>query len=90
MIKMTPTQRMEWLLGRAYLAQAHATTAKLLAQYECFLRATNAEEGELITRFLDKDTSREYIREAYEFGDLVFDVLTSIGAGNRFYRLLVV
>jgi hypothetical protein len=27
---------------------------------------------------------------AYKFGDLVFEVLTSIGNGNRFHRLMVV
>ena len=30
------------------------------------------------------------MNDAYKFGDILFEVLTSIGGENRFYRLLVV
>jgi len=90
MIGMTPTERLEWLLGQAHLAHAHPKISKLLEQYERFLEATNAEEPELVRRFLDKKTSQEYTAEAYTFGDLVFEVLTAIGGESRFHRLLVV
>jgi predicted nucleotidyltransferase len=90
MIRMSPTERLEWLLQQAPLASAHGRIDNLLQQYEHFLQATNAEEKELVDRFLDKNTSHEYMREANKFGDLVFDVLNSIGDGQRFHRLLVV
>ncbi len=90
MIRLTPTQRLEWLLEQSYLASARDTIAKLLNQYEHFLEMTNATEQDLVDRFLDKKTSREYMDAAYKFGDLVFEALTSIGNGNRFHRLLVV
>jgi hypothetical protein len=89
MISLTPTQRLEWLLGRPSLAHAHQKVSELLAQYESFLSTTNADEEELIRKFMEK-TSTSYIGAAFKFGDLVFDVLTSIGDGNRFHRLLVV
>jgi hypothetical protein len=90
MIKLTPTERLEWLLQQGSLACAHDSLGKLLTKYEDFLKATNAEEKELVNRFLDKETSREYMKAARTFGDLVFEVLTTIGAGNPFHRLLVV
>jgi predicted nucleotidyltransferase len=90
MISLTPTERLEWVLGRPELAHAHDAIRKLLDQYERFLETTNADEGELVRRFMDKETSRSSMSDAYKFGDVVFDVLTSIGRGNRFHRLLVV
>ena len=42
-------------------AHAHGTIEKLLAQYERFLEATNAAEKDLVSRFLDQETSRKYI-----------------------------
>ena len=90
MITLTPTERLEWLLGQKHLDHAHKSISGLLEQYERFLEATNAEEKDLISRFLDKKTSGEYMTAAYEFGDLMFDVLTRIGQGNRFHRLVIV
>jgi hypothetical protein len=90
MIKLTPTERLEWLLGRSNLAHAHDVIRKLLAQYEQFLKTMNASEDDILGKFMDRGTSRAYMSAAYEFGDLVFDALTKIGAGNRFHRLLVV
>lgn len=90
MIDLTPTERLEWILGQPGLAHSHGKVSELLAQYERFLEATNAEEEELVRRFMDKETSKSYVSAAYKFGDLVFEVLTSIGNGNLFHRLLVV
>lgn len=90
MIAMTPTQRLEWLLDKPYLSQAHTAIKNLLDQYEIFLETTNAAEKDLVERFLDSSKSREYMSNAYKFGDLVFEVLKSIGSENHFHRLLVV
>jgi hypothetical protein len=90
MIGHTPTERLEWLLDQPSLSHAHGKVNDLLAQYEEFLSATNANEEELIRRFTEKKASAAYMSAAFKFGDLVFEVLTSIGDGNRFHRLLVV
>jgi hypothetical protein len=90
MIRMTPTERLEWLQSQADLARAHGAITKLLDQYELFLKTVNADSKELERRFMDKETSAAYMSAAYKFGDLVFEVLTSIGNRSRFHRLLVV
>jgi hypothetical protein len=90
MINLTPTQRLEWLLAQSSLSRAHEKVRELLTEYERFLETTNAAEKELVQRLMDKETSHKYMSAAYRFGDLVFEVLNSIGAGNRFHRLLVV
>ena len=90
MTQLTPTERLEWLLQQPDLAASHENVARLLKQYERFLRTTNRDESELISEFMNKETSRSYMSEAAEFGQTVFEVLTSIGAGNRFHRVLVV
>ena len=90
MIRLTPTERLEWLLQQEPLGRAHNSINNLLTKYDDFLKATHAQEKELVEQFLDKNSSREYIKAATTFGDLIFEVLTSIGEGNPFYRLLVV
>lgn len=90
MTQLTPTERLEWLSQQPDLAASHENVARLLKQYERFLRTTNRDESELISEFMNKETSRSYMSEAAEFGQTVFEVLTSIGAGNRFHRVLVV
>jgi hypothetical protein len=89
-IHRTPTERLEWLLEHSGLDEANANVNKLLEQYERFLRTTNQDENELAAQFMNKELSSRYMEQAYEFGDTIFDVLTSIGEGNRFHRLLVV
>lgn len=90
MIALTPTERLEWILSQPDLARAHANVRELLAHYEHFLQTTNKEEDELVSEFMEKSSSHSYMSDAYKFGDILFQVLTSIGGENRFYRLLVV
>lgn len=90
MIRMTPTQRLDCLREHRSLSQAYENIDKLLKQYERFLAITNAHEDTLVESFLDKSKSRAYLDEAYGFGDVLFDVLNSIGENTRFHRLLVV
>ena len=90
MIELTPTERLQWILNQHDLRHAHDSVGRILEQYERFLEITNADEKELVARFMDRETSRAYIGAAYKFGDSVFDALASIGSQNRFHRLLVV
>jgi len=90
MIGLTPTERLDWLLDQPRFAHAHAKVRELLAQYESFLLTTNADQGEIVRIFMDKDVSRARMSDAHRFGDLLFEVLNGIGNGNRFHRLLVV
>jgi predicted nucleotidyltransferase len=90
MIKLTPTARLEWILSKQHFHSAHSTVGDVLECYESFLADTDAAEEVLIARFLDKNKSQEYFRTANKLGDLVFEVLDSIGQKNRFHRLLLV
>ncbi len=89
-VKLTPTERLEWILSQCPVTGAQDGIRELLSQYECFLSSTNRNEDDLVQQFLDKDLSREYMRRAYAFGDTLFHVLNAIGDGTRFHRLLVV
>jgi hypothetical protein len=90
MISLTPTGRLHWLLDQTDLKSSHTQVAALLSQYERFLEVTNADESALLSRFLDKKSSREFLRDAASFGDTTFEALMAIGNGNRFQRLLIV
>lgn len=90
MIKLTPTERLEWLRDRPDLTGVKSTIEKLLNQYERFLETTNAREEDLISQFMNKELSSKYMEAAHEFGDSMFEALTIIGNNSPFHRLLVV
>jgi len=90
MVKLTPTERLEWLCEQSFLNAAKQTIDQLLEQYAVFLETTNSNEDDLIERFMDKERSREYMTAAYRFGDLMFEALMAIGQRDRFHRLLLV
>jgi hypothetical protein len=92
MTKLTPTGRLEFLLGDDELAEARPAIKDLLSRYGKFLEATNAPEAELLERFGNHDANKKYLDEAYSFGDSVAKTLQLIGKGSaeRFYRLLIV
>jgi predicted nucleotidyltransferase len=88
MVSLTPTARLEALAGE--FGASKEITSKLSAAYDKFLSNTDAGEGDLVTRFLDSTTSRQYFKEANEFGDLVWQLLDGTGRGTRLHRLLLV
>ena len=90
MIRLTPTERLEWLLTQDRFSDAHNMIRRLLEQYELFLETTNVKEDELVGQFQDRATSKAHMGAAYHFGDGVYQVLNAIGQGNQFHRLLVV
>jgi predicted nucleotidyltransferase len=96
MVELTPTERLEWLIRNHSCSNSRPKVELLLQHYENFLKNTETSESELISRFLDKKSANDLMREAYEFGDRMWDVLESIGSESssgkesRFFRLLVV
>jgi hypothetical protein len=90
MVYLSPTQRLEQLRESPCLAHIRVTIERLLEQYEKFLVTTSIGDKELVERFMNKEESQKYLKDAYDFGDLFFEAFDSLGQGNKFYRLLVV
>jgi len=90
MIRLTPTERLEWLRRQSYLKCARPAITELLEQYERFLETTSVHTDLLVRRFTSKKTSSKYLDAANTFGDAMFEALHVIGGGSRFHRLLVV
>lgn len=90
MISITPSQRLEWLLSKQQLSNAHKDISELLASYEKFLGNTDLPEDKLIDEFQNRERSISLFEDAYQFGDLMCNVLHAVGGGSRFHRLLVV
>jgi hypothetical protein len=90
MVKMRPTERLEYLLQQKEFGSAHGKIHELMTCYEKFLEKTNVEEKTLIEQFLEKVRSKEFFLQVNEFGDLVSKVLQLIGGESRLYRLLMV
>ncbi|HVM78747.1 MAG TPA: nucleotidyltransferase domain-containing protein [Stellaceae bacterium] len=90
MIKLTPTERLEWLWKQPYLEDARPAITALLEQYERFLETTRVDSNALVRRFTNRKTGSQYLEAANTFGDAMFEALHIIGGGSRFHRLLVV
>jgi predicted nucleic acid-binding protein len=90
MVELTPTGRLEFLIGQSELSPVHEKIRILIQRYESFLDTTNQSKSSLMAQFLDREQGHKLLLEAFQFGELVFDVLTEIGKGSRFHRLLVV
>lgn len=86
MTRLAPTERLQRLLEQSAFGGSHGKIEGLLEAYERFLADTEAPEEELVDRFLEKGMSES----ADQLGDLVFEILDSIGDKNAFHRLLVV
>jgi hypothetical protein len=91
MAKISPTQRLDWLISQETLSnKARKTVRDLLEHYEKFLEATDRPESELMEIFLDSRKSKEYSLAASKLGDLTFEAFERIGKKSAFYRVLVV
>ena len=90
MIRLTPTERLEWLAVQnenSKIAQ-HARTC--LELYEGFLRETDAPRTELIEKFRDRGERRRLGEAESQFGDEMFELLKSIDSESKLFRLLVI
>ncbi|MDQ0395833.1 nucleotidyltransferase domain-containing protein [Labrys monachus] len=90
MTRLTPSERLEWLLVQRDLSEASGEVRSLINQYNKFLGDTDFDEDTLKEKFMNPEQSKRYMKESYRFGDLMFEALSKIGRGNRFFRLLTV
>ena len=89
MVTLTPTARLEWLLGRSEFVDAHQSLRDLLDQYEQFL-STKSDREKLHAAFSDGPSAHELMAKAYAFGDTMFIAVSKIGKESKLHRLLVV
>jgi predicted nucleotidyltransferase len=89
MVKMTPTERLEWLAKRPGFKMAE-TIDKLICEYEQFLDKTNQKEESLLAIFVDNAKAREFTKNEWFVGDRVMELLEGMGPGNPLFRFLVI
>lgn len=90
MAKLSPTERLEFLLAETRARKTRGTLQELLARYERFLEETDARESALLARLQDPNESGKVFGQPDEFARLMFDALESIGNRSTFHRMLVV
>lgn len=88
MVRLSPTERLEYLVAETEPVAARQKLMNLIARYEEFLTATERDEDELTALIMEKGTAP--FPNQYEFGDSMFEVMDLIGQRTRFHRLLVV
>lgn len=90
MVGLTPTARLQELEIRHRDDARTEALGRLVGMYDQFLVNTDASEPELVERFSDRDYSRKSFEEAAQFGDEMYQALSSIGQNSKLHRLLVV
>lgn len=91
MVRLSPTQRLEWLLSAPGVVDAAKVKVhELLAAYEVFLRRTDASEDSLIHQFMDPSAASEPFAPANQFGEKIYELTQLLGRDTRLHRLLTV
>ncbi len=73
-------QELNWLLEIDAFNSAHDALRDLIEQYDKFLESTKAGDGALSRVFSDKTKGAELMKEAYRFGDFMYEVLSKLEA----------
>jgi predicted nucleotidyltransferase len=90
MVKLTPTERLEWIATQPDLEEVQPKAFELLGGYERFLQNTDADKQVLLDRIGDRTTRRAYFKEAGAFGDTMFELVQLLGKTSRLHRILLV
>lgn len=88
MTKLTPTERLEWLLANSDFRDVHQQTSEILNRYAIFLERMDKPKQELKDSF--NKNSKQWIEESYVVGDKIFEILSILGKGTKFLRLISV
>lgn len=90
MVQLAPTERLEWIAEQVEDASLTGKLRILNEKYELFLNVTSASEEELIELFSDDAQAHRLRDEQSTFGEIAYDILSSLGRDNKFYRRLVI
>lgn len=88
MTRLTPTARLQWLLDQPTFSSVHSKVHTLLGMYGDFLQRMDRPKEELSEAF--EVNSKDWVNKSYEFGNTIFDILSDIGGGSKFFRIVVV
>jgi predicted nucleotidyltransferase len=89
-VKKSPTARLEWIAEETPEQEVKDHIDTLLKSYDSFLERSKIGEKNLIREFSEKKTHKEYMSEAYQFGDAMFGALQSVGKDSTLFRQLMV
>jgi hypothetical protein len=90
MTKLTPIERLEALSRQRSVASARTVIRKLIDQYDVFLEKTNEPEAMMVLKFADREKRKELAGDAAQFGDLMFEAISTVGNGSQLHRMLLV
>ena len=90
MVALTPIDRLEWIRKLPKFGFVSEKVTGIISTYIDFLKESDAQESELIEKFLDIKSSQKYSLKANSFGDQVCDLLCTMGQENKVFRFLVV
>ncbi|MGV1988514.1 nucleotidyltransferase domain-containing protein [Agrobacterium sp. 22-221-1] len=88
MTKMTPTDRLQWLLQEQSFSDVHDKISDLLEKYGDFLKRMDQPKEKLKELF--ESNSKDWVQKSYEFGDTLFEILSALGKDTKFFRLIAV
>lgn len=88
-VKRTPTERLERLIGEGNSSLAGALE-RVLSGYERFLDTTNRPETDQLAIFADRARASQLLLSAKVVGDSMFDAIRAIGNENSLLRRLVI
>lgn len=92
MVSLRPLERLNALVDETGLGLGLKLQGvqPVLESYRTFLSESDQSEADLIRRFGDSQSARSYFTQAHEMGERVFVLMSELGQGSPFYRLLVV
>lgn len=88
MTKLTPTDRLQWLLQESSFSEVHRQILELLEKYGEFLKRTDQPKDKLKELF--ENNTKDWVQKSYEFGNTLFDILSTLGRDTKFFRLIAV
>lgn len=89
MVKLSPTERLEWVAAEPHLSSARVGIEAILRKYEEFLEV-KSDESRFHSMFSTSEATRQSMRGSHDFSALFFDAIEIIGNRNRLHKLLMV
>jgi predicted nucleotidyltransferase len=90
MVSLSPIERLQWIPTQPKFKRLYSNVEEIVSLYANFLEKTGDPKEQLIEMFMDKNKSGEAFQGAKEFGNQVYELLSSMGKENKVFRIIVV